>query len=88
MEPSKEYKHGDIIVFRDGRALIFGEVVTLDKLTDLLRRKRYNYVIDSKIKDNRSFVIAYWKDDNEICCIHTSAIRLATKAEIVLYGQK
>lgn len=86
---SNKYKHGDIIVAEDG--LDFGKVLHLHKIVSprKLKEARMASLSGSIRSDIEYFVVAEWLNPYDITYESEAKVRLATKAEKVLfYGNR
>jgi hypothetical protein len=84
MQISQKFKHGDIVVF-DEDITQFGKVLTLSKTVHPTWTRQMKSIICDVRSLPSTIVIARWKDGMIRWC-EEDTCRLATDAELVLYG--
>ncbi len=89
MAISKKFQHGDIIIHET--ELDLGRVIMGHKLIGGKWQRAYKDAIRNAIHQNNhddTWVIVDWFEPQTIDWMYEECVRLATKAEIVLYGRK
>jgi hypothetical protein len=89
MAISKKFQHGDIIIFSDEEGILLGRVIKGHKLIGAKWQGLYKKAVNGASRDNNyrdSWVIVDWFDPFSIDWMPEELVRLATQAEIVLYG--
>ena len=83
---SHKFKHGDIIIYAD-ELNSFGKVLTLSKTVHARWARQVREIVAECSSIPSTIVIARWSD-GAIRCGEEGFCRLATPAELILYGQK
>ena len=88
---STKFKHGDIVVCDHDKILQFGKVQRLSKVLLPRDKNRYRdclHQANINLGDESEIVVCLWYHTRTMDYIVRRFLRLATRAEIILYGKK